>query len=265
MSSQKIIYHTREEKKGIYSKIEKDTEYFDYRNVISISRDGYVVITENTDFDDELTTMLFKKYKKIRFHPVKYALPLVNWITEGGIPDYIINIVLDFGGWVKSYDVIPGKLPAGLKYLAIDNQNENDINLGAEVADDENQANFYEFNGSVANLPPALEELHINSRSFNQPLDNLPPTLRILVIKSPKFNQSIDYLPITLETFILDKINNYEGFNKIKLDNLPPGLKHLYIIDIYHKFSYVRELLPKSLVRISLPGYQFPKNLKDDD
>lgn len=238
-------------KKGIYEDINKKKEYADYDNILSITSEGFIVVNEKTDFSSQIVDIALKTYKKIRYHPIKDGILLLEHIMEYGIPEYITHLVFDFGGWSKIYNTLMDMLPSGLEYLGIDIQNKGDIYNG-EITN-EDRDNKYHFNEPINNLPASLEELYITSLSFDQPLDNLPPNMKILVIKSDEFNQSIDNLPIGLEILIIDK-NFMDNTNNIKLDNLPPKLKHLYVI--CDKIIYTKELLPATLERISLPDYQ---------
>jgi len=247
-------------RKGVYEKIIKEQDYKDYNNMVSITVSNFVVINENTPLDEPWIVALLQKFKKIRFHPIKTVLPIINWIIEKGIPEYITHIAFDFCGWNNKFNVLLDKLPIGLKYFAIVNQNTEEEVDKDDEDDEDDEDEIMDFN--LNNLPNQLEELYINLSISFQSLYNLPPNLKILVIRSSLFNQSIDNLPITLETLIIENYSNC-SMDKIKLDNLPPGLKHLYILKYILStgsvnLSYVREVLPKSLVRISLPDYQYP-------
>ncbi len=233
---------------GIYEKIE---EYTTRNNVLfSVDDLGFVVINENINLEDSIMQNILKLYCKIKIRPFNRAQPIIDNIIKNGFPEYITHIKLEFELWLNRWNSIFTKLPNGLKYLAINTQYDNDGALDDEPDDDD----YFQFNYSLNNLPSTLEELYIHSSCFNQPLNNLPCNIKILFLKCFDFNQSIDNLPIGLETLIIDKGNYAVHVQNINLDNLPINLKHLYIF--CKKITYVKELLPPSLVKISLPDYQ---------
>jgi len=236
-------------KDGIYKDILNKTQYVEGCDKFSIDKQGFVVINENTDLEDSFVGIVLQNYRKLRIKPYYKAQPIIDYILKHGFPEYITHIQFDFSIWLTKWNVIFDKLPCGLKYLGIDSTNIEDASFDW----DNDNVDSYQFNYSINNLPDTLEELYIYSATFNQPLVNLPSGLKVLFLNCYEFNQSIDNLPVRLETLIIEK-GNGSLIRNIKLDNLPPNLKHLYIL--CDEIEYTKELLPPSLVRISLPDYQ---------
>ena len=236
---------------GIYEKIE---EYTTRNNVLfSVDDLGFVVINENINLEDSIMQNILKLYCKIKIRPFNRAQPIIDNIIKNGFPEYITHIHFEFSIWFKKWNNIFNKLPNGLKYLVINSTNDTYV-YDDDEEDEEDEEDYFQFNYSLNNLPSTLEELYIYSSCFNQPLNNLPCNIKILFLRCFDFNQSIDNLPIGLETLIIDKGNYAVHVQNINLDNLPINLKHLYIF--CKKITYVKELLPPSLVKISLPDYQ---------
>lgn len=89
--------------------------------------------------------------------------------------------------------------------------------------------NSVEFNIELNNLPSKLKVLSIVSEKFSSELSNLPVGLKILHIKSPSFNSSLDYLPESLEYLYLDNYCYTPHYSNHKFQNLPVGLKKIFI------------------------------------
>lgn len=84
----------------------------------------------------------------------------------------------------------------------------------------------HSFNHSINNLPSNIKVIQFTKlSSFNQPIDNLPITLHKLNL-GILFRQNLNNLPSTLKSLTL---HGYPG----KLDNLPPLLEELVIVNPY--------------------------------
>lgn len=238
---------------GIYKQILQDKKNINAK-CFSINKEGFVIVTENTDLDDKVFQDALLYYKKLSIKPQYLTLNIIEWFLNG-IPDCITHLYINMG----FYDsIILTKLPKSLKYLCIDCKKINSYNQEYyKIKNKFNLVNKFEyFNSNIDNLPSDLEELYIYSSYFNQPVDHLPFGLKVLIICSQFFNETLDHLPIGLETLIIDKNSVIDRNLKINISNLPSGLKSLYIICEY--LDYDISTLPKKIERISLPNYQYP-------
>jgi hypothetical protein len=128
------------------------------------------------------------------------------------------------------FNPIINQLPYTLKYLELHNNNYNDTNT------------FY-YDG-IINFPPNLIALYISRFNIN--------------------TENYNYLPITLKS--LHICTPYNSTKTINLNNLPPGLKYLYIYG-NNKISIDCNNLPDNIEQLILYGvytniYKLPKSLK---
>lgn len=201
---------------------------------ISITINGYVKIYElktvnysNVEpynsilLDDEFIKFLLKRYKKMYLYEHSK-----EWFHK--MPEYITHLILDFSNY---NNINLDKLHHGLQSLVIISTNC--------ISHNENN-----FNLSLDNLPPTLQNLEIISNVFNQPLNLLPISITMLTIRSNLFNQSLSNLPNNLYSLIIDICDKYGLCNYLKDDlmNLPEGLKELNIefkkIQTNEKYKY---------------------------
>ena len=103
----------------------------------------------------------------------------------------------------------------------------------------------------IDNLPNGITHLNISHPRFNYPVDNLPASLVYLRIGGSKleyaesdFNQRLDLLPSGLKILILEALEDYTH----PLDNLPPNLEYLYILN--REYHLPLNNLPPSLKTI---------------
>jgi hypothetical protein len=98
------------------------------------------------------------------------------------------------------------------------------------------------------NIPNGVTHLDITHPCFNSPLDYLPSNLIYLRIRGTKlifgesgFNQPLNFLPSGLKILILEALENYTH----PLDNLPPNLEYLYILN--REYNLPLDNLPPNL------------------
>jgi hypothetical protein len=187
---------------------------------IGITINGYVKIYELDSInysgiepyecvtlDDEFITFLLKRYKKMYLYDASKV-----WYNK--MPNYITHLILDFSDFT---DINLDNLHHGLQSLVIIfNKSDTYIN---------------QFDKSLDNLPPTLQNLEIISYTFNKPINLLPQSLTTLTIRSNCFNQSLSNLPNNLYSLTIDTESKYGGYTYLtdELMNLPEGLKELTI------------------------------------
>ena len=104
------------------------------------------------------------------------------------------------------------------------------------------------------NIPNGVTHLDITHPCFNSPLDYLPTSLiylRIggLMYEESCFDQPLNFLPRGLKILILETLENYTH----PLDNLPPNLEYLYILN--REYNLPLDNLPPSLKTIYKLNY----------
>jgi hypothetical protein len=99
------------------------------------------------------------------------------------------------------------------------------------------------------NIPNGVTHLNITHPCFNSPLDYLPTSLIYLRIggltlyEESSFDQPLNFLPSGLKILILEALENYTH----PLDNLPPNLEYLYILN--REYKHELNNLPSSITR----------------
>jgi hypothetical protein len=113
----------------------------------------------------------------------------------------------------------------------------------------------------IDNLPNGITHLNITNQFFNKPLDNLPHSLIYLRIGGSKiifaesgFNQPLNFLPSGLKILILEALENYTH----PLDNLPPNLEYLYIVN--REYNHPLNNLPPNLKVMYKLNYSYGDN-----
>jgi hypothetical protein len=112
----------------------------------------------------------------------------------------------------------------------------------------------------IDNIPNGVTHLNITHPCFNIPVNNLPSSLIYLRIggmtnEESLFNQPLNFLPLGLKILILEKLDDYTH----PLNNLPPNLEYLYILNCEYKHELNN--LPLSLKKVHklnyLNGYNY--------
>ena len=218
--------------------IEKEMELFDSDNILS---DNSQFLCYNEEFDNWFNFIhITLPQSNIKW--VKFGVDFNNSLDD--LPDDIEYIYFDDA---TNFNQKVNKFPKNLKKITL-----------------------WGFNPIINQLPYTLKYLESHNyyndtnTFYYDGIINFPPNLIALDTSSSIINtENYSFLPLTLKKL---SIVCYRITKTIDLNNLPPGLKYLYIFG-NNKISIDCNNLPDNIEQLILYGvytniYKLPKSLK---